>query len=100
LEKEAFDLIFMDVQMPEMDGLAAIEAIRARERQTRGHIRIIAMTAHAMKGDRDRCLKAGTDGYVSKPISRDAQMGAIERSTAFSGRSPGLARSVEHSQEE
>jgi CheY-like chemotaxis protein len=64
-----FDVILMDVQMPEMNGLDATAAIRANERQTGGHTTIIAMTAHAMQGDRERCLQAGMDGYVSKPIS-------------------------------
>jgi PAS domain S-box-containing protein len=63
-----FDLIAMDVQMPEMDGLDATRAIRAVEKMAGTHIPIIAMTAHAMKGDRERCLAAGMDGYTSKPI--------------------------------
>jgi CheY-like chemotaxis protein len=63
-----FDLIAMDVQMPEMDGLDATRAIRAVEKAAGTHIPIIAMTAHAMKGDRERCLEAGMDGYASKPI--------------------------------
>jgi two-component system, sensor histidine kinase and response regulator len=65
---QKFDLLFMDVQMPEMDGLAATEAIRQREKNTGAHLPIFAMTAHAMKGDRERCLQAGMDGYISKPI--------------------------------
>jgi PAS domain S-box-containing protein len=63
-----FDLIAMDVQMPELDGLAATSAIRNWEKTAGTHIPIIAMTAHAMKGDRERCLAAGMDGYTSKPI--------------------------------
>lgn len=68
LEKESYDLILMDVQMPEMDGLEATQAIRAKEKATGGHIPIVAMTAHAMKGDEERCLAAGMDSYLTKPI--------------------------------
>jgi two-component system sensor histidine kinase/response regulator len=64
----SFDLILMDVQMSEMDGFEATEAIRSREQDSGQHIPIIAMTAHAMKGDRDRCINAGMDEYISKPI--------------------------------
>ena len=63
-----FDVILMDVQMPEMDGLQATKTIRLRERESSEHIPIIAMTAHAMKGDEERCLAAGMDAYISKPI--------------------------------
>jgi two-component system sensor histidine kinase/response regulator len=65
---EKFDLAFMDVQMPEMDGLAATAAIRERETNSGTHLPIFAMTAHAMKGDRERCLEAGMDGYITKPV--------------------------------
>jgi CheY-like chemotaxis protein len=69
----------MDVQMPEMNGLDAAERVRERERATGGHLPIIAMTAHAMKGDRERCLAAGMDGYISKPIHFGALWTEIER---------------------
>jgi two-component system, sensor histidine kinase and response regulator len=79
LQRDAFDLILMDVQMPDMDGFEATAAIRARERETGGHIRIVAMTAHAMTGDRDRCLAAGMDGYLSKPIDQRSLFDAVEQ---------------------
>jgi len=63
-----FDVVFMDVQMPEMDGLAATTAIRESEKRNRTHLPIFAMTAHAMKGDREQCLAAGMDGYITKPV--------------------------------
>jgi CheY-like chemotaxis protein len=69
LDAGAFDLVLMDVQMPEMDGLTATRNIRDKEKPTGVHIPIIAMTAHAMKGDKERCLEAGMDGYISKPVS-------------------------------
>ena len=72
-----FDLIFMDVQMPEMDGLEATKAIRTVEAGTGKHVPIVAMTAHAMKGDRETCLSAGMDAYLSKPIRIDELKQAI-----------------------
>ena len=63
-----FDVVLMDVQMPELDGLRTTETIRERERSAGGHVPVIAMTAYALKGDRERCLEAGMDGYISKPI--------------------------------
>ena len=78
LEKETFDLILMDVQMPDMDGFEATAAIRTKEKSSGGHVPIIAMTAHALKGDQERCLAAGMDAYVSKPIRRTALLATIE----------------------
>ena len=69
LDSDTFDLILMDVQMPSMDGLQTTAVIREREKSSGGRIPILAMTAHAMKQDRDRCLEAGMDAYVSKPVS-------------------------------
>jgi two-component system sensor histidine kinase/response regulator len=78
-QRERFDLVLMDVQMPEMDGLEATRRIRALERKTGGHIPILAMTAYAMKGDRERCLEAGMDSYLSKPIRARELFEALAR---------------------
>lgn len=84
-----FDLILMDVQMPEMDGLEATKEIRAQERMKGTHVPIVAMTAHTMIGDRERCLQAGMDDYISKPIHRPDLLGVLARQGA--GRSGGRA---------
>jgi PAS domain S-box-containing protein len=76
--RERFDLILMDVQMPTMDGLRATMEIRASEKHTGGHIPIIAMTARTMAGDRERCLEAGMDGYVSKPFDLEELFSVLE----------------------
>ena len=84
-QEEPFDLILMDVQMPEMDGLEAAgeirkqELLRKRDNLPESHIPIVAMTAHAMVGDRERCLAAGMDDYVSKPIKSGDLFAAIDR---------------------
>jgi CheY-like chemotaxis protein len=78
LEKETFDLILMDIQMPEMDGFEATAAIRKQEESTGKHLPIVAMTAHAMEGDRERCLAAGMDGYIAKPVRAKDLIDAIE----------------------
>jgi len=78
MENNIFDLILMDVQMPVMDGLEATAAIRKKEETTGTHIPIIAMTAHAMKGDREKCLEAGMDEYVTKPLNPDEVSQRIE----------------------
>jgi len=94
LEKRSFDLILMDVQMPVMGGLEATAIIRKREERTAGHIPIIAMTAHAMAGDRERVLAAGMDDYVSKPIRFDELCKAIERFAPLAIDSAALLQSV------
>jgi CheY-like chemotaxis protein len=77
LAQDTFDVVLMDVQMPGMDGIAATAAIRANPAWR--DIPIIAMTAHAMKGDRERLLEAGMDDYISKPVRREALFAALER---------------------
>ena len=78
LEQRKIDLVLMDLQMPVMDGFAAIAAIRQREAVSGGHLPVLALTAHAMRGDRERCLQAGFDGYLSKPVRQLELQQAIE----------------------
>jgi PAS domain S-box-containing protein len=79
LEREPFDAVLMDVQMPELDGLEATRRIREKEAATGRHIPIIAMTAHSMTGDRERCLAAGMDAYIAKPIDAAELLAQVER---------------------
>ncbi|QEL19635.1 PAS domain S-box protein [Limnoglobus roseus] len=89
--KEPFDVILMDLQMPVMDGFQATAAIRAREQGTGQHTPIIALTAHAMKGDQERCRAGGMDGYVSKPIQPEGLLLAIEQCVPQAGVSAEVA---------
>ncbi len=88
LRQREFDMVLMDVQMPEMNGFEATSAIREREQIEGGHIPIIAMTAHAMRGDRERCLEAGMDAYVSKPVQVRELLAAIEKISQSAWDSP------------
>jgi len=85
-ESQTFDLILMDLQMPEVDGFEAVARIRAREQQTGSRIPIIALTAHAMNGDRERCLQAGMDDYISKPIQAHTLANSIQAALLKQGR--------------
>ena len=80
-----FDLVLMDVQMPEMDGFEATAAIRAEERERGTYTPIVAMTAHALSGDRERCLAAGMDDHVTKPVRAESLYEAIVRWTGSNG---------------
>jgi len=89
LAKDRYDLAFMDVQMPEMDGFQATSALRAREKEKGDgfHQPVIALTAHAMKGDQERCLAAGMDGYLTKPIGQQQLDEILEEYIALRRRS-------------
>jgi len=91
-----FDLIIMDVQMPEIDGLEATRQIREAEQQTGAHVPIVAMTAHALSGDRERCLNAGMDGYASKPLRISELDREIARFFETSENVPTAAQSSDH----
>jgi two-component system sensor histidine kinase/response regulator len=82
IERQPFDVVLMDLEMPEMDGLEAAAAIRAKERVSGGHVPIVAMTAHAVKGFRERCLEAGMDDYITKPINPEELFRAVEAAAA------------------
>jgi CheY-like chemotaxis protein len=86
IAEEKYDLVLMDVQMPEMDGLTATQHIRTNEKITGGHLPIVAMTARAMRGDREACLAAGMDGYISKPIAREELEAALAEQTGGNGK--------------
>jgi two-component system, sensor histidine kinase and response regulator len=88
LEQQSFDVVLMDVQMPEMDGLETTAAIREKERAAGSRVPIVAMTARAMKGDRERCLAAGMDDYVSKPLQPTELFDTVERLTTAVDRNP------------
>ena len=88
LEKEKVDLILMDVQMPEMDGFEATKIIKQKQRDAGEHTPIVALTAHAMKGYRDRCLKAGMDDYLSKPIKPTDLADVLKRRLSFKAEPP------------
>ena len=77
--QQQFDIVLMDVQMPEMDGFEATKLIREKEKASGTHIPIIALTAHAMHGDEERCLACGMDGYVTKPIKLEELFSVIEK---------------------
>ena len=85
VERGSFDVVLMDVQMPEMDGFEATTALREKEKATGRHLPIVAVTAYAMQSDRERCLAAGMDGYLSKPIDAEELFATIERVLAEVG---------------
>ncbi len=95
LDRGSFDVVLMDIQMPEMDGFQATACIRQREQASGGHMPIIAMTAYAMKGDRQRCLAAGMDGYIAKPIRAEELYSAVEVAAGAHGLAKAAAEASE-----
>jgi two-component system sensor histidine kinase/response regulator len=79
MQAQSFDMVLMDVQMPEMDGLEATRLIREKEKVSGAHSLIIALTAHAMQGDRERCLAGGMEGYIAKPVHSEDLFQEIDR---------------------
>jgi CheY-like chemotaxis protein len=94
VRREHFDLVLMDVQMPRMDGFEATAAIRMFEAAHGGHLRIVAMTAHALKGDAERCLEAGMDSYLSKPLDAAQLYAAVEAPVAPAAVEDALGRTM------
>jgi len=99
MRRQTFDVVLMDIQMPHMDGLEATQAIRAREQDTATRVPIVAMTAHAMQGDRERCLAAGMDGYVTKPLRPTELFEVIASLTAPAAYTPATPVAPEEEQD-
>jgi len=99
MRRQTFDVVLMDIQMPHMDGLEATQAIRAREQDTATRVPIVAMTAHAMQGDRERCLAAGMDGYVTKPLRPTELFEVIASLTAPAAYTPATPATPEEEQD-
>jgi CheY-like chemotaxis protein len=87
-EQHAFDVVFLDLEMPEMDGMSTVRLIREREAATGGHTPVFAMTAHALQGFREQCLEAGMDGYITKPIQPGEVAAALETARMLLSRLP------------
>jgi len=79
LAKQQFDVVLMDIMMPNLDGLATLAAIRANEKSSQRHLPVVMATAHDLPGDRERLIEAGADGYVAKPVTASALQAELER---------------------
>jgi PAS domain S-box-containing protein len=99
MRRQTFDVVLMDIQMPYMDGLETTQTIRAREQDTATRVPIVAMTAHAMQGDRERCLAAGMDGYVTKPLHPTELFEVIASLTATAAHLPEASPAPEGEQD-